>query len=133
MIRLAAVCGAVAVVTGAFGAHTLKDVFDRNQLDSGRLLDVYEKGVHYHFFHALALGLTGLLAFNMPENKWLARAGRLFFAGILLFSGSLYVLACRDLIPFSVAWIGPVTPLGGLCFIAGWLSLLFATRERGQV
>ena len=133
MIRLAAVCGAVAVVTGAFGAHTLKDVFDRNQLDTGRLLDIYEKGVHYHFFHALALALTGLLAFNMPESKWLPRAGWLFFAGILLFSGSLYVLACRDLIPFPVMWIGPVTPLGGLCFIAGWLSLLFATREGGQV
>lgn len=130
MIRLTAICGAVAVVTGAFGAHSLKDIFERNHLDTAKLLAIYEKGVYYQFFHTLALGLSGVLAFRLPDSKWLPRAGWLFFSGIVLFSGSLYVLACRELLPFSVSWIGPVTPLGGLCFIAGWLALLLATREK---
>ena len=129
IIRLAAFSGAAAVIIGAFGAHTLKSVFDSHQLDTARLLGIYEKGVQYHFYHTLALALAGLLAYRFPENKWLPRAAGLFFVGILFFSGSLYVLACRELLPFSVAWIGPVTPLGGLCFIAGWVALVIATRN----
>lgn len=129
MIRLAAFSGAVAVIVGAFGAHTLKSVFDTHQLETAKLLGIYEKGVQYHFYHTLALAFTGLLAYRFPENKWLPRAAGLFCTGILFFSGSLYVLACRELLPFSVAWIGPVTPIGGLCFIGGWVSLLIATRN----
>ncbi len=131
MTRLSALCGAAAVIVGAFGAHALKNTFELHQLDTVRLLGIYEKGVQYHFYHALALGLTALLAARNPDSKWLPRAGGLFFAGILFFSGSLYILACRDLLSFSVAWIGPVTPLGGLCFIGGWVCLLISTRENG--
>lgn len=122
-IRLAAVFGAAAVVVGAFGAHGLKGLFIARQLDAQYLLGIYEKGVQYHFYHALALGLVGLLLHHRPDSRWLQRAGWLFVAGILMFSGSLYLLACRDVLPFPVGWAGPVTPLGGLCFIGGWLAL----------
>lgn len=116
--------GVTAVIIGAFGAHGLKNTFEARQLDTRYLLGIYEKGVQYQFYHTLALGLVGLLLQHRPGSKWLLRAGWLFVAGILMFSGSLYLLACRDLLPFSVAWAGPVTPMGGLCFIAGWIVLL---------
>ena len=130
MLRLAAIFGLTAVAIGAFGAHGLKSAFEARQLDTRYLLGIYEKGVQYQFYHTLAIGLVALLLQNRPENKWLVRAGWLFVAGILMFSGSLYLLACRDLLSFSVAWAGPVTPLGGLCFMAGWLLLLLSTFRR---
>lgn len=130
MLRLAAIFGLTAVAIGAFGAHGLKSAFEARQLDTRYLLGIYEKGVQYQFYHTLAIGFVALWLQNRPENKWLLRAGWLFAAGILMFSGSLYLLACRDLLPFPVAWAGPVTPLGGLCFIAGWLFLLLSSFRR---
>ena len=126
ILRWTALLGAAAVIIGAFGAHGLKSMFEARQLDVRHLLAIYEKGVQYHFYHTLALGLVGLLAQQRPAGKWLKYAGILFTAGIVCFSGSLYLLACRDLLPFPVGWAGPVTPLGGLCFIGGWLSLFVA-------
>lgn len=116
--RLAAVLGALAVGLGAFGAHGLKPLLTDYQLD------IYEKAVHYQFFHVLALLAVAfrLEAFSSPP-VWLKRAGWLFVAGIAAFSGSLYLLACRDLLGFPVGWAGPVTPLGGVCFMAGWVAL----------
>lgn len=128
-LRLTAIFGLTAVTIGAFGAHGLKSAFEGRQLDSRYLLDIWEKGVQYQFYHTLALGLVGLLLQRQPENKWLARAGWLFVAGMLMFSGSLYLLTCRELLPFPVGWAGPVTPLGGLCFIAGWAALLKGVGE----
>jgi uncharacterized membrane protein YgdD (TMEM256/DUF423 family) len=117
ILRTAAGLGALAVITGAFGAHGLKPYLDAYQAG------IYEKAVHYQFFHTFALALTGLLAERRPEQKKLRLAAWLFIAGIVCFSGSLYLLACREILPFGVAWAGPVTPLGGLCFIAGWVLL----------
>lgn len=132
-IRLAAIFGAAAVAIGAFGAHGLKSLFVTRQLDAEYLLGIYEKGVQYHFYHTLALGLVGLLLRQHPGNRGLTWAGWLFMAGIVCFSGSLYLLACRDVLPFPVGWAGPVTPLGGMCFIAGWVALLFgATKNPGN-
>lgn len=109
------VAGATAVVAGAFGAHAL----------AGRLsehaLGVYRTGVLYHLVHALALGLVGALSAGPLAGTTLNVAGGLFAAGILLFSGSLYALAL-----WQVRALGPVTPLGGLCFVAGWLTLVLA-------
>lgn len=130
MLRLAAVLGAAAVMIGAFGAHGLKSAFEARQLDTRYLLGIYEKGVQYQFYHTLALAAAGLLLQHRSGSKWLPRAAWLFIAGILMFSGSLYLLACRDLLPFPVGWAGPVTPIGGFCFIAGWVALLAATFER---
>ena len=116
-LRLAALLGASTVALGAFGAHGLKPKLTEYQLS------IFEKGIHYQFVHTLALLAVGILLQQHPENPWLARAGWAFTIGMACFSGSLYLLACRDLLAFPVGWAGPVTPLGGLSFIAGWLLL----------
>lgn len=112
--RIGALLGALAVGIGAFGAHGLKPHLSDYQIT------IFEKGVQYQFFHVLVLLAVGILLRQTPENQWLRRAGWFFVAGIFGFSGSLYLLACRDLLAFPVGWAGPVTPLGGLCFLVGW-------------
>lgn len=119
LYRIAALSGGLAVAIGAFGAHGLKP-----QLSDYQVL-IFEKGVQYQFWHTLAMLFAAhLFVQSGGANKRLRTAAWLFLAGIVCFSGSLYLLACRDLLPFSVAWAGPVTPLGGLCFLAGWAMLL---------
>ncbi len=118
----AALLGAAAVALGAFGSHGLKPYMTDYQIS------IFEKGIQYHFVHTLALLATGILM-NQSNRTWLRRSSYLFILGILLFSGSLYLLACRDLLPFSVSWVGPLTPIGGLCFIAGWLSLAWGLQR----
>lgn len=108
-ITLASFSGMLAVILGAFGAHGL-----RGKLDD-HALGIYETAVQYHFYHSLALLAVGLLALSQPHTALLRSAGWLFCLGILIFSGSLYVLAVS-----GVKWLGAVTPLGGLAFIAGW-------------
>lgn len=113
-----AAVGALAVILGASGAHALKPL-----LSSMGKVDTFELANRYHFYHALALLITGLL---MPTSgsKGLIWSALFFFLGILLFSGSLYTM-CFIKLP----WLGPVTPLGGLCFIAGWLLLLITALK----
>lgn len=113
-VALGAVLAGLAVAAGAFGAHGL-----RHRLDAD-LLAVFETGARYHMYHALALVLVGWAAGRWPASR-AALAGWLFVAGILLFSGSLYVLALS-----GARWLGAVTPLGGLCFLAGWAVLAWA-------
>lgn len=113
---LGAINAALAVILGAFGAHGLKGDL------SAAMLEVYRTGVHYHFLHALGLGLVGLLALRLPASGLLRAAGWIMFAGILLFSGSLYVLALTH-----TPWVGFVTPFGGLAFIVSWLLVAVAT------
>ncbi|MBZ5639314.1 MAG: DUF423 domain-containing protein [Acidobacteriia bacterium] len=110
-----AIAAALGVVLGAFGAHGLKD---RVAPD---LLAIYETGVRYHLVHALALLAVGWAAERWP-GPWASAAGWLFLAGILVFSGSLYLLALT-----GARWLGAVTPLGGLVFIAGWIALAIAS------
>lgn len=113
---------ALAVALGAFGAHGL-----RSRLDAYSL-SVYEKAVFYHFLHALGILIVALLARSgVISPRALAQTGWLFFAGIVLFSGSLYALAIS-----GIRILGAITPLGGLAFIAGWLLLAYhALRARG--
>jgi len=99
----------LAVVFGAFGAHALKGRI------APELMPVYRTGVEYHFYHALGLILVGLAALHLPESAWLRGAGWAMLAGIVLFSGSLYLLALT-----GVRWLGAITPLGGTAFIAAW-------------
>ena len=110
-----AVAGLIAVGFGAFGAHGLR----------GRLtpdmLAVFETGVRYHMYHALALLLTAALMPRVP-GKAIVAAGWLFVAGIVLFSGSLYLLAVT-----GVTILGAVTPFGGVAFLAGWAALAIAS------
>lgn len=109
---------ALAVALGAFGAHGLK-----SQL-STEMLQTFKTGVDYHFYHALGLLLIGILAVSFPSDliKWSAI---LLTAGIILFSGSLYALAIT-----GIKWLGAITPLGGLSFIAGWVLLFLAIWKR---
>lgn len=110
-LRVAALSGFLCVALGAFGAHALKNVLDSYSRD------IYEKAVLYQMFHTVALLALGLL---QRENEALALApvGWLFVCGVLLFSGSLYVLAMT-----GIKWLGAVTPFGGMAFLLGWLWL----------
>jgi len=110
----ASIFGFLSVGLGVFGAHSLKHVLD----DYGR--SIYEKAVLYQMFHTLALFAVGLMQHFFKEG-WFAPAGFGFMAGILLFSGSLYLLAVT-----GVRWLGAITPIGGLAFLFGWAWLLFA-------
>ena len=118
---------AFAVALGAFGAHGLKKIVDDQSVE------VFKTGVQYQFYHALTLILTAILAdkFSSKEIKW---AGNAFIAGIILFSGSLYAITAFKAMPAEVPkFIGPVTPLGGLLFIAGWLFLLIAVLKNKKI
>ena len=112
LFRIAAVLCFLAVALGAFGAHSLK-----SSLEMRGMLDVWNKAVLYHFIHAIALLALALYG-TINRGAWW-----LLFAGIFLFSGSLYVMA---LIRQPPDWLGLVTPLGGLCFLAGWAWLIIA-------
>ena len=113
MIRIAAALCFLAVALGAFGAHSLKST-----LETHGMLDVWNKAVLYHFVHAIALLVLALYGTINRGTWWL------LFAGIFLFSGSLYLLALSN-----VRWLGAITPLGGLCFLAGWAWLIIAPRS----
>ena len=114
--------GALAVVIGAFGAHMLSDKIPPEQLAN------FKTGVLYHFVHTLAA-----LAICMAPPKYHSRLVKLsvifFLVGILFFSGSLYLLATRSLTGLSATWLGPLTPLGGLFFIAGWIGIAIGLRK----
>ena len=120
-LKTAAFFGALAVISGAFGAHYLKEMLSVSQLQT------FETSVRYQFYHVFALLITSILYKEFP-GKGLQWAGRFFITGIILFCGSLYVLSCVHSNP--VVWIGAVTPLGGICFIAGWVLLGMAIIEK---
>ena len=111
---LGAVAGVTAVALGAFAAHGLKGKLPPD------LFDVFEVGARYHMYHALALLAVGWAITRWPGGATTA-AGWLFVAGIVLFSGSLYALALTGIRP-----LGAITPLGGVCFLAGWVALGWA-------
>jgi uncharacterized membrane protein YgdD (TMEM256/DUF423 family) len=112
LLRIAAALCFLAVGLGAFGAHSLKGMLQANQM-----LDVWNKAVLYHLVHAVALVALALLG---AGNR---AAYLLIAAGIVLFSGSLYTMALTN-----TRWLGAITPLGGLCFLAGWVWLAIAPR-----
>lgn len=110
LFRIAAALCLAAVALGAFGAHALRSTIERHGM-----LEAWNKAVLYHFIHAVALLV---LAFPATVNRG---AWWLIFTGIFLFSGSLYPMALTNF-----RWLGPVTPLGGLCFIGGWMWLIIS-------
>ncbi|MEJ7779092.1 MAG: DUF423 domain-containing protein [Daejeonella sp.] len=120
IIIIASVFGILAVILGAFGAHGLKKLIDPAELD------IWHTAVQYQFYHTLAL--LFLATFSRFKSRAINAASWFFTFGILFFSGSLYLLALKDILNITqVSFIGPVTPLGGLLFILGWTSLLVAT------
>ena len=111
-ITLASVSGMLAVVLGAFGAHALKGKLDQHALG------IFETAVQYHFYHSFALLAVGVIALTQPQTVLLRSSGWLFLLGIVVFSGSLYLLSLT-----GIRWLGAITPLGGLAFIGGWACL----------
>jgi uncharacterized membrane protein YgdD (TMEM256/DUF423 family) len=113
-LTLGALSGFLAVALGAFGAHSLRDRL------SADMLQVFQTGVTYQMYHALALIGVGILLsrFSIDGSPWLTASGWLFVAGTVLFSGSLYALALT-----ATSWLGAITPLGGVAFLLGWLAL----------
>jgi len=118
LIIIASAFGILAVILGAFGAHALK-----TQLDSAGL-EVWKTAVSYHFYHTITLLFVSLLPAS--KSKPVNLAACFFSLGILFFSGSLYLISTKDILNMSgLSMLGPVTPIGGLFFILGWISLMF--------
>ncbi len=115
IIKAGALLGALAVVFGALGAHALKSVLDSSALES------FETGVRYQMYHAIVLlVLAKLFTYESKSQVWMYR---LMLWGVLLFSGSIYLLTFDEWMGVKLSFLGPVTPLGGLLMIAGWIML----------
>ena len=120
LFAIGSILGAIGVGLGAFGAHGLKSRVGPD------LLAVFETGARYHLLHALAILAAAWAAERWP-GTWAVAAGWLFVAGIAVFSGSLYAMALS-----GQRWLGAITPIGGVCFIAGWVALAVAALRAGR-
>ncbi len=121
-LKTAFFLGALSVGLGAFAAHGLKDLFSKDAVA------IFETGVRYQFYHVFALLAVAILYKDFPAVK---TAGWLFIGGILLFSGSLYLLTvAQGMVQPGYKWIGAITPFGGLLFIAGWLWMFVAVAKK---
>jgi uncharacterized membrane protein YgdD (TMEM256/DUF423 family) len=120
IIQTAAIFGVLAVGIGAFGAHGLKEILT----ETGRA-ETFETAVKYHFYHSLAIFLIGILALVKPSWKKLSTAAIMMVIGILIFSGSLYFLSLT-----GITWLGAITPLGGVAFIAGWILVFLDALKK---
>lgn len=119
VLLITAISGLLAVALGAFGAHGLKSRVDED------LLAIYQTGVQYHFYHTFALALVGLLMLQFPQVGLLQWSSCSFVAGIIIFSGSLYLLTFT-----GARWLGAITPIGGLAFMAGWVLMAIAVARK---
>ena len=117
-VRAGAIAAFLAVGLGAFGAHGLKERLE----EIGREAN-YQTAFEYHMAHALAMVVVGLFGFHIERNRALNLAGWSFLVGIVIFSGSLYILALTGL-----RWLGAITPIGGVAFLVGWLALAVSAR-----
>ncbi|REJ81589.1 MAG: DUF423 domain-containing protein [Bacteroidetes bacterium] len=124
LLAAGAISGTLSVILGAFGAHALKTKLNPD------MLQVFETGVRYQFYHSLAILMTALLVGKLSSSQTMG-VGLFFIAGIILFSGSLYLLSCREILNIE-SWkkvLGPITPLGGILFVAGWLMLAISALK----
>src|SRR5690554_5338468 len=117
-IMLGAINMALGVILGAFGAHGLE------RLISAEMVVVFQTGVQYQIYHALGLLMIALLLIPYPQAKGLRTGGWIMLAGIILFSGSLYLLALT-----GMRFWGPITPVGGACFIIAWIWIFWAVLK----
>ena len=128
-ITFAGFSAAIAVAMGAFAAHVL-----RSKLETGGMtetnLQAFETAARYQMYHSITLLILALLSEKI-QNKLITKAAYCFMAGIVLFSGSLYLLSTASLIGLTtVSWLGPITPIGGLFFISGWLLLACSALKK---
>ena len=123
-LKTATLLGAFSVILGAFAAHSLK------QTISDYAVGIFETGVRYQFYHVFALLSCGIL-YKEFQNRFIKTAGKLFIVGIVFFCGSLYILTfIKGAVIPGYDWIGAITPLGGLCFIAGWICLFLGMSKK---
>lgn len=121
-----AVFALLAVILGAFGAHALKALLTPEQLDS------FNTAVRYLMFHGLALLIIGILKEKI-HHPWIKVSALLMFIGTILFSGSIILLVCRNILGMEfLTMLGPVTPIGGTILIAGWIYLILALLKEKQ-
>ena len=118
ILLAASVFGALSVMIGAFGAHAL-----RATLEAQGRLETFETAVKYQFYHTLALLAIGLLMYKISD-KFLGYAGYSMIGGIIIFSGSLYILCLS-----GIRWMGAITPIGGVLMIVGWVLLFWAVAR----
>lgn len=109
----------LAVGFGAFGAHIVQELLTPDRFD------VFKTAVEYHFYHAIGLLILGLISQRIESSKWIQWSGYCMIAGIVIFSGSLYILTLTD-----TSWLGAVTPLGGFAFILGWVFLILGVLKQ---
>lgn len=123
IVLTASILGVIAVILGAFGAHALKSKIDAAELE------IWAKGIEYQFYHVMALLFLSTL--QDAKRKYVVYAYWFFTLGIIFFSGSLYLLATREILQIqSLSYIGPITPIGGLLFILGWFTLIVAALKK---
>ena len=123
-LTTAFILAAITVALGAFGAHKLEGSVTE------KAVKTFETAVRYQFYHAIALAITGMMYKAYP-NKWISTSGMFFLFGILLFSGSLYLLTLSIAIESAdFGWVGPITPIGGVFFILGWVYLAVGIRNK---
>ena len=121
--------GALAVALGAMAAHALEKKVD-GVMFTLRNLEVFETAARYQMYHALALLALAFLSEKL-DPKMINKAGYCFMAGIVLFSGSLYLISTAGLIGLSsIKWLGPITPIGGLFFMAGWVLIIVSALKK---
>jgi uncharacterized membrane protein YgdD (TMEM256/DUF423 family) len=129
-IAAGAIFAMLSVVLGAFAAHGLQQYVESGLMDD-KMLRNFETGARYQMYHAIAIMICGIISRFHTETNWLHASFWLFITGILLFSGSLYLLSARNVIGLeSWHWLGPVTPLGGVAFIAGWIMLVLHAMQK---
>lgn len=122
-LRIGSIMAFFAVVLGAFAAHGLEGKISPEHLHN------FETGARYQMYHALAILIIGVLI-HFRKTSLLTAAGWFFLVGIVLFSGSLYLLALDSVLHLPISILGPITPIGGLCQLIGWLLLFFSTYKR---
>jgi uncharacterized membrane protein YgdD (TMEM256/DUF423 family) len=121
--KIACALGALSVILGAFAAHILRELLTSSELQT------FETGVRYQFYHTLAL-LFCAFATTTHNPRKVRLAVIFFLCGIIFFSGSLYLLSLKTILGLhNIRWIGPVTPIGGLMFIAGWITLFISSAN----
>ncbi len=127
----ASISGCIAVILGALGAHGLGKLVTDNDVASGmiskEILHAYETATHYQLLHAIAL--LAIVALPAAFTRHFKAVSYLFMLGMVLFSGSIYLLVLGDYLKINMKWAGPITPLGGLCLIAGWFVLFISALK----
>ncbi|MBX7052787.1 MAG: DUF423 domain-containing protein [Flavobacteriales bacterium] len=116
---------AIAVISGAFGAHMLKNLLTEDHLKS------WHTAVEYQFYHGLGLLFLSMVPETfVKQQRLLNLSWKFLLTGVILFSGSIYLLSTTEITSLNLRWLGPVTPIGGLFFIAGWLTLAFSLGKK---